>query len=125
MWTPLHIPASPKQPFTDYSRWRLRDTDDGRHVWDFLKSAEDLEARPPCNADRYWLNLPLVSFRSILLGAFFLKYSLYRISHCSPVPKVHWTQPGTDILSIDSSNQMEAIGLASMADPCFFYLASS
>ncbi len=31
MWTPLDIPASPKQPFTDYSRWKLRDTDDGRH----------------------------------------------------------------------------------------------
>jgi lanosterol synthase len=91
MWAPLDIPASPKRPFTDYSRWRLRDTDDGRHVWDFLKTAEELEARPPCNADRYWLNLPLVSFPSSSWALLFLKYqySLYRIFHRSPVQKVH------------------------------------
>ncbi|KAN0113930.1 Terpenoid cyclases/protein prenyltransferase alpha-alpha toroid [Russula decolorans] len=59
MWTPLDIPASPKQPFTDYSRWRLRDTYDGRHVWDFLKSDQELEAHPPSDADKYWLGLPL------------------------------------------------------------------
>src|SRR6266403_5866829 len=121
MWTPLDIPATPEQPFTDYSRWRLRDTDDGRHVWDFLKIAEDFETRPASNADKYWLNLPLVSF---LHGrSFFLKYSLYRIFHRSPVQRVHWTPPGTDTRSIDNSNQVEAIGLASMADPCSSYLA--
>jgi lanosterol synthase len=64
MWTPLDIPASPKQPFTDYSRWRLRDTYDGRHVWDFLKSDKELEAHPPSDADKYWLGLPLVSSHS-------------------------------------------------------------
>ena len=61
MWTPLEIPVSPEQPFTDYSRWRLRDSDDGRHVWDFLKTDIELEARPPTNSDKYWLGLPLVS----------------------------------------------------------------
>jgi len=89
MWTPLDIPASPKQPFTDYSRWRLRDTDDGRHVWDFLKTDEELEARPPSNADRYWLGLPLVSFHSSSCAFLSLKNPLYRISHQSPVQKVH------------------------------------
>jgi len=83
------IPASPKQPFTDYSRWRLRDTDDGRHVWDFLKTAEDLEAHPPCNADRYWLSLPLVSFLSSSWALPFMNYSFYRIFHRFPVQKVH------------------------------------
>jgi hypothetical protein len=73
MWTPLDIPPSPKQPFTDYSRWRLRDTYDGRHVWDFLKSDEELEAHPPSDADKYWLGLPLVGFHSSSWALRFLK----------------------------------------------------
>ena len=89
MWTPLDIPASPKQPFTDYSRWRLRDTDDGRHVWDFLKTDEELEARPPSSADRYWLGLSLVSPRSSSQVLRSLKHPPYRIYHHSPVQKVH------------------------------------
>jgi hypothetical protein len=87
MWAPLDIPASPKQSFTDYTRWRLRDTDDGRHVWDFLNTAEEIEASPPSNADRYWLSLPLVSFHSSSWAL--LKHSLCRISRRSPVQKVH------------------------------------
>jgi len=89
MWTPLHIPASPKQPFTDYSRWRLRDTDDGRHVWDYLKTAEELEARPPSDADKYWLGFPLVSFHSSSWAYRSLKRLVYRISRHSPVQRVH------------------------------------
>jgi len=64
MWTPLDIPASPEQPFTDFSRWRLRDSNDGRHVWDFLKTDVEVEARPPTNTDEYWLGRPLVSLYS-------------------------------------------------------------
>ncbi|KAI9511568.1 terpene synthase [Russula earlei] len=67
MWTPLEIPPSPKRPFTDYSRWRLRDTDDGRHVWDFLKADDELQARPLSEADKYWLGLPL-SYPSLPLA---------------------------------------------------------
>jgi len=89
MWTPLDIPASPKQPFTDYSRWRLRDTDDGRHVWDFLRTDEELETRPPSDADKYWLGLPLVEFHLFTWGFRFLKRLLYRISHHSPVQRAH------------------------------------
>jgi lanosterol synthase len=66
MWAPLDVPTSSEQPFTDYSRWRLRDTDDGRHVWDFLKTDDELQARPPSNADKYWLGLPLVSLHHAL-----------------------------------------------------------
>jgi lanosterol synthase len=76
MWTPLDIPPSPKQPFTDYSRWRLRDTYDGRHVWDFLKSDKELEAHPPSDADKYWLGLPLVGFHSSSWALRFLKQFL-------------------------------------------------
>ncbi len=66
MWTPLNIPVSPKQPFTDYTRWRLRDTDDGRHVWDFLRTEDELVARPSSDTDKYWLGLPLVSLYSVI-----------------------------------------------------------
>ncbi|KAF8271575.1 terpene synthase [Lactarius quietus] len=59
MWAPLNIPASPKQPFTDYTRWRLRDTDDGRHIWDFLRTEDELTARPSSDSDKYWLGRPL------------------------------------------------------------------
>ena len=58
-WTPLNIPVS--QPFTDFSRWRLRDTDDGKHIWDFLRTEDELTACPSSNSDKYWLGHPLVS----------------------------------------------------------------
>ncbi len=77
MWTPLDIPASPKQPFTDYSRWRLRDANDGRHYWYFLKTDEELEARPASDSDKYWLGLPLVSFHSSSWTLRFLKQLLW------------------------------------------------
>jgi hypothetical protein len=67
-WTPLNIPVS--QPFTDFSRWRLRDTDDGRHVWDFLRTEDELTARPSSNTDKYWLGLPLVSLYSVIKPSF-------------------------------------------------------
>ena len=54
MWSPLKISVSPKQPFTDYTRWRLRDTDDGRHIWDFLKNGDELTARPLSDANTGW-----------------------------------------------------------------------
>jgi hypothetical protein len=66
---------------------------------------------------------PSCQFPFFLMGAFFLKYHFYRTFHRSPVQKVHWTQQGTDTHSIDNSNRMEDIGLASMVDPCFSYLA--
>ena len=88
MWTPLDIPASPKQPFTDYSRWRLRDTYDGRHVWDFLKSDKELKAHPPTDADKYWLGLPLVSFHSSSWVLSFLKQLVCIGSPITPHPKV-------------------------------------
>ena len=122
MWTPLDIPASPKQSFTDYSRWRLRDTYDGRHVWDFLKSDKEAEAHPPSDADKYWLGLPLVSTHSSSWCRF-LKQLLYRTSHHSPLQSLHWTQPGTVTHTTEDSKEMMVIGLPSLVDLCFFYLA--
>ncbi|KAI0060948.1 terpene synthase [Artomyces pyxidatus] len=59
MWTPLDIPESPREPFTDYTRWRLRDTDDGSHIWDWLQTDEECATRPMTEADKYWLGIPL------------------------------------------------------------------
>ncbi|KAI0044521.1 terpene synthase [Auriscalpium vulgare] len=59
MWTPLSIPDSSQEAWTDYSRWRLQDTDDGSHIWDYLETDEELVSRPLTNADKYWLGIPL------------------------------------------------------------------
>jgi len=83
MWTPLDIPASPEQPFTDFFRWRLRDSYDGRHVWDFLKTDIELEARPPTNTDKYWLGLPLVSLYSSHLSWVFPFWNFHRTEFTS------------------------------------------
>lgn len=61
MWPPLEIPESSKQPFTDYTRWRLRDTKDGSHIWDYMSADEECAAQPQADADKYWVGLPLVS----------------------------------------------------------------
>ncbi|KAH7101707.1 terpene synthase [Auriculariales sp. MPI-PUGE-AT-0066] len=45
------------QPFTDYSRWRLRAADDGRHTWHYLKTDKELEQWPLTEVDKYWLGL--------------------------------------------------------------------
>ena len=58
-YAPIDIPASGKEPFTDYSRWRLRSSEDGRHTWHYLKTDAECEAWPQTEIDRYWLGLPV------------------------------------------------------------------
>ncbi|KAI8996475.1 lanosterol synthase [Trametes punicea] len=58
-YAPLDLPASGKLPFTDYSRWRLRITDVGDHVWEYLRTDQELAAWPQTDCDKYWLGLPL------------------------------------------------------------------
>jgi lanosterol synthase len=45
---------------TDYSRWRLLD-ERGRQTWHYLENDEKAKAWPQSLADKYFLNLPLVS----------------------------------------------------------------
>ncbi|KAI0031288.1 terpene synthase [Vararia minispora EC-137] len=59
MWPPLRIPDDPSQPWTDYSRWRLHNTDDGAHLWEYLRTDEQLAAWPQTSADKYWAGIPL------------------------------------------------------------------
>ncbi|GJJ11226.1 hypothetical protein Clacol_005458 [Clathrus columnatus] len=42
---------------TDYSRWRLKADDNGRHVWHYLKTDEECAAWPQTTYDKYWLGL--------------------------------------------------------------------
>ena len=60
LYSPLDIPESGEQPFTDYSRWRLRVNDGGRHTWHYLRTDEEDEKWPQNKVDKYWLGLPLV-----------------------------------------------------------------
>jgi lanosterol synthase len=63
LWTPLDVPLDGKQPFTDYSRWRLRVSDGGRHTWHYLRTDEETARWPQTPLDKYWLGLPTVSTR--------------------------------------------------------------
>ncbi|OSX64198.1 hypothetical protein POSPLADRAFT_1069633 [Postia placenta MAD-698-R-SB12] len=58
-YSSLDIPASGAQPFTDYTRWRLRCSDDGRHIWHYLHTDEECKDWPQSDIDKYWLGLPL------------------------------------------------------------------
>lgn len=44
---------------TDYTRWRLKDND-SRHTWHYLTEDSEIEKWPQSNAEKYYLNLPLV-----------------------------------------------------------------
>jgi hypothetical protein len=60
LWTPLDVPNDGLKPFTDYSRWRLRVSDGGRHTWHYLQTDEEMKRWPQTALDKYWLGLPTV-----------------------------------------------------------------
>lgn len=45
---------------TDLTRWRLRVSDGGRHVWHYLESDAEAAAWPQMPEDKYWLGLDMV-----------------------------------------------------------------
>ncbi|KIP08795.1 hypothetical protein PHLGIDRAFT_87649 [Phlebiopsis gigantea 11061_1 CR5-6] len=53
------IPHSGQTRVTDYSRWRLAITEDGRHTWHYLRGDEECEKWPQTTIDKYWLGLPV------------------------------------------------------------------
>jgi lanosterol synthase len=61
LYPPLDVPASGDTPFTDYSRWRLRVSDGGRHTWHYMRTEEENAQWPQTPLDKYWLGLPTVS----------------------------------------------------------------
>ena len=54
-FAPLDVPASGKLPFTDYSRWRLRNSPEGDHTWHYLSTDEECAQWPQTDCDKYWL----------------------------------------------------------------------
>ncbi|KAF5383417.1 hypothetical protein D9757_006167 [Collybiopsis confluens] len=58
MYNPISVPESGKEPFTDYSRWRLLVSKNGRHTWHYLNSDSQLEEWPQNTVDKFWLGLP-------------------------------------------------------------------
>ncbi|RXW23912.1 hypothetical protein EST38_g1956 [Candolleomyces aberdarensis] len=56
-WSPLEVPHSSNEPFTDYTKWRLKVSDGGRHIWHYLKTDEEVAAWPQNTVDKYWLGL--------------------------------------------------------------------
>ncbi|KAF9221375.1 terpene synthase [Gyrodon lividus] len=81
LYSPLDIPESGKQPFTDYSRWRLLVNDGGRHTWQYLKS-DKCEKWPQNEVDKYWtgqpLNLPALPKANTALEAARNGYTFYK-----------------------------------------------
>lgn len=74
MRAPFVIPDSGEKPFTDYTRWRLKADDGGRHVWHYLDSDEEVSQWPQNTVDKYWLGLPTVS--SLKTSQLSLSFSL-------------------------------------------------
>lgn len=62
--------SSPKKPRvgekTDLHKWRLKD-DDSRHTWHYLEDDKAAKDWPQSYADKYYLNLPLVSATTVHL----------------------------------------------------------
>ena len=60
MWNALDIAPTPEQPFTDYTRWRLRVGDYGRQTWHYLQTDEEVAKWPQTEVERFWLGLKTV-----------------------------------------------------------------
>ncbi|TFK25581.1 lanosterol synthase [Coprinopsis marcescibilis] len=56
-WAQLDIPETADTPFTDYTRWRLKVSDGGRHIWHYLNTDEETAAWPQNTIDKYWIGL--------------------------------------------------------------------
>ena len=63
-FSPLEIPLSSSEPFTDYSRWRMVVDEDGRHSWTYLRTDEECANWPQKPLDKFWIGLPTVCRRS-------------------------------------------------------------
>jgi len=59
-FSPLDIPTSSSEPFTDYSRWRLVVDEDGRHSWTYLRTDEECAKWPQKPLDKFWIGFPTV-----------------------------------------------------------------
>lgn len=125
MYPPINITKSPKEPFTDYSRWRLLVNDGGRHTWHYLKTDEECEKWPQNTVDKYWLGLQTVLSPVFLRVYCMLIWSWLRACLTFLRPKMPLKLQTTGTRFTETSSHTTAIGRESMEDPCFSFLASS
>ncbi len=64
MRDPLNIPVDGHTSVNDFSNWRLKCTDGGRHTWHYI-SDEEARTWPQSTLDKYWLGLPTVRVVSV------------------------------------------------------------
>ena len=109
---------------TDLKRWRLLD-ERGRQTWHYLEKDEDVARWPQSNADKYFLDLPLVransqSFSTELCKFMALTKAKYRSCFDFRLPKHLLPLSDADFPSSPTYNFRQAIGPVSMAGLCFF-----
>ena len=117
LYSPLDIPESGKEPFTDYSRWRLLVNDGGRHTWHYLKTDEECNKWPQNYIDKYWTGQPLVSNVCI----YTYDEPANDLDRTSPPfqKRLHRSKLlGMVILFTSTFSRMMGTGLASMVDQC-------
>jgi hypothetical protein len=116
----LEVPASGKEHFTDYRRWRLLVNDGGRHTWHYLRTDEECDRWPQNSVDKYWLGLPLVRYRSIVYHwLLFIHVNIFRTSLFFRQLKTRCPQRGMGMSSTKTSSQTMVTGQANMAAQCF------
>ena len=124
-YSPLSdVPLSGKTRVTDYSRWRLAVTGDGRHTWHYLRLDEECEKWPQTALDKYWLGLPTVC-TCRLYSQSSTHRSSFRICLLFRLRRTHWKPLVTGIHSTSTFKRMMVTGQASMEDPCSCFLVSS
>ena len=121
-FSPLDIPTSSSEPFTDYSRWRLVVDEDGRHSWTYLRTDEQCTEWPQKPLDKFWMGLPTV--RSQAIG-FFISLTLRR--NC-PICRQRKRLSNQHEMATNTTNTFKpttVTGPENTVDPCSSSQASS
>jgi hypothetical protein len=125
---PIEVEVSSTQPAkrpklserTDYTRWRLLD-ERGRQTWHYLEDDEDAKEWPQSTADKYFLNLPTVRFTNENT------VTMLTSNRAFPISLLRRRRSIRSRIALNSSstcNYPQGTGAASMADLCFYFLAS-
>ena len=123
-----HVSGSTDEA-TDLRRWRLLD-ERGRQTWHYLEKDEDVARWPQSNADKYFLDLPLVREISKSFSIERHMFTALTKSNCRSffdfrLPRHPLRPLEAAFPSFLTYNSRQAIGLVSMADPCSFCRAWS
>jgi len=119
MYNRIDVPVSCKDPFTDYSRWRLLVNDGGRHTWHYLQTDEECAEWPQNTVDKFWLGLPTVS------SSFYSRKMILMSCRTCQNYLVQKTRSMLRRMGTHSTrifSLMTAIGLENTEDLCFFFL---